>query len=50
MPMGRSGVAKADNFHGWGHRFSSFWWAFASMCIRCDYTKCDYTAIINCGT
>jgi hypothetical protein len=27
MPMGRSGVAKADNFHGWGHRFSSFWCA-----------------------
>jgi hypothetical protein len=45
MPMGRSGVAKADNFHGWGHRFSSFWWAIASKRIRRIFT-----AINNCGT
>lgn len=30
MPMGRSGVAKADNFHGWGHRFTSFWCCYGT--------------------
>lgn len=44
MPMGRSGVAKADNFHGWGHRFSSFWWAFAIKGIRFNHT-----AVASCG-
>ncbi len=47
MPMGRSGVAKADNFHGWGHRFSSFWWAFESkrigkqICSQCQLWRID---------
>jgi len=30
MPMGRAGVVKADNFHGWGYRFSSFWCCYGT--------------------